>query len=169
MFWFFFGKSIHKIWFHQYSTLFNWRNAYKICKLSHNQCKSCSEWSYKSLLYLILDTESRVFPLAVFFRLTVSFILGFCAIKYFFVFLIISYKAAVHETRFFSKLHFPGHLSAGGVDQEVGELPHYVGQGHEGEEIQFRHGEITHRSSLIYFSSIPEFDETLFYYPPQRR
>ena len=78
----------------------------------------------------------------MFLSLTMCFILGLWTLKYFFVF--IMGKASIHKTRLFTKLHSPGHLPAGGVDQEVGQLPHYVRQGHERQEVQLGHCDVPH-------------------------
>ena len=58
-------------------------------------------------------------------------------------------KSLILEARHLSIPNLPGHGPAGGVDQEVGELPHDVGQSHQGEEVDLWQETLPHCDLLL--------------------
>ena len=61
----------------------------------------------------------------------------------------------VLEAGLVSELHLPGHGPAGGVDEEVCELAHNVGECHEGEVVHILDGELSHVAAEYLSLSLP--------------
>ena len=62
---------------------------------------------------------------------------------------IIISNSLILEARHLSVSNLPGHGPAGGVDQEVGELPQDVGQRHQGQEVDLGQETLPHRDLLV--------------------
>ena len=85
--------------------------------------------------YLILKSEPIVMPVTLCLVNTVCLLLQTGAVDRYLL-PSASVSRLVLEARQVPELDVPGEGPAGGVDQEVGELPHNVGESHQREIIQ---------------------------------
>ena len=94
-----------------------------------------------ALPYLILKSQPIVMPVALCLLNTVFLLLQAGAVDRS---LLTGVRRLVVEARQVPELEVPGEGSAGGVDQEVGELSDNVGESHQWEIIQPAPCELSH-------------------------